>query len=71
MTESLLKFRDRITRKAIKNFDQDQDVTLKEFIDFINYKMGTEMQESYMTECYDHFLKTREELKNAPPAEEV
>ena len=70
MTESLIKFRDRITRKAIQNFGEHQEISLKEFIDFINYKMGTEMHEDYMKECYDYFLKKREELKNAPPAED-
>jgi len=71
MTESLIKFRDRITRKAIRNYEENQEVTLQEFIDFVNYKIGTEMDDDYIKDCYDHFLKTREELKNAPPAEEV
>ena len=71
MTESLLKFRDRITRKAIQNFGENQDVSLKEFIDFVSYKIGTEMHEDYMKECYEHFLLKQQEIKNAPPAENV
>ena len=63
MTESLIKFRDRITRKAIRNYEENQEVTLQEFIDFVYYKIGTEMDDDYIKDCYDHFLKTREELK--------
>ena len=71
MTESLEQLRNRLSRKAIYNFGEDQVVTLKEFIDFVNYKIGTEMHEQFITECYEYFLKEREERKNAPPAEDL
>ena len=69
MTESLIQFRNRLTRKAFQNFGENQNVTLKEFIDFVNYKIGTEMQEQFITECYEYFLKECEALKNAPSPE--
>jgi hypothetical protein len=72
MVEGLLKFQDKITRKAMKTFEAHPDVSFDEFYNFVNFKMGTEFQEYYVRELYAHFLLVRKEKKeaaeNPPPA---
>ena|GEM_PF-5773289 len=70
MNESLTQFRRRLTRKAILNFRESQNVTLKEFNDFVNYKTGTEIHDQFITDCYEYFIKKREKLKDGEDAEE-
>jgi len=64
MTEGLLKFQDRITRKARKHFESKDEVNFEEFYEFVNFKMGTEFHEHYVKEFYDFFLANRIKTKD-------
>jgi len=65
MTESLLKFRDRIARKAMQYYKEQgiEDVSFEQFHYFINYKVGTEIQEDFLREAYNFFLEKREQKR--------
>jgi hypothetical protein len=65
MTEGLLKFRDRIARKAIQYYKEEQteEVTFEQFHFFINYKIGTEIHEDFVREAYKYFLEKREQKR--------
>ena len=65
MTESLLKFRDRIARKAMQYYKENgnEEVSFEQFYFFINYKIGTEIHEDFVREAYKFFLEKREEKR--------
>jgi hypothetical protein len=61
MTEAIIKFQEKINKRAIKYFENRPDVSLEEYHQFVNFKMGTEFQESYIEIFYQDFLKKRKE----------
>jgi hypothetical protein len=65
MVEGLIKFQEKITRKAIRFFAEQKDVSFEDFHNYVNYKMGTEFHENYVQEFYKHFVETRDQKKKA------
>lgn len=65
MTESLIKFRDRIARKALQYYKEQgiENVSFEQFHYYINYKTGTELQEDFVREAYTFFLEKREQKR--------
>jgi hypothetical protein len=65
MGEGLIRFQDKINRKAMLFFEQKIEVSLKEYHDFVNYKMGTEFQDSFVALWYEKFLELRKEKEES------
>jgi hypothetical protein len=61
MGEGLIRFQDKINRKAIKFFEAQEEVSFEEYLNFVNSRMGTEFQEAFVREFYNHFLGKRDE----------
>jgi hypothetical protein len=63
MVEALEQFQEKITKKAIKFFSGQIEVSFENFHNFVNARMGTEFNEEFTTQFYKHFLKIRMDKK--------
>jgi hypothetical protein len=68
MTEGLVQFQNKICKKAMKAFQETEEVSFDDFLKYVNMRTGTELHENFVEIFYQHFLKLREEAKN-PPAQ--